>query len=630
MAKKQKRKRTAKHTIRPIPPKLRDELALCNHAPDRVLFLDIETTGLSHFYDEITIVGWSFKGKHSTLIKGQPNDCLLKDMADANALVTFNGIRFDAKFLAKEYPDITLPPVHIDLMYLCRRVGLTGGQKSIEDQLRLNFRDSIAGVDGFAAVLLWHRYLRGEKSALKQLIHYNRADIAAMGAIFDHAQSLLNIEPDLFSKPIRMEDWSAPEGWQKIPKLPKSPPEELIATPDFEELFGQSDATTKNIVGIDLTGSELRGTGWALLTADTTEVQTLSTDEDIINATMSVNPDLVSIDSPLCLPAGRMSVDDSDPGREQYGIMRECERELKRRGVNVYPSLLPSMQKLTARGIRIAEELRKKGVPVIESYPGAAQDIMRIPRKGAGIEWLKLGLQNFGIKGDYTQTEVSHDELDAITSALVGTFHLAGLSESLGTDKEPPLIVPKLDAKPQPIVIGISGPIAAGKTTIGETLKDRGFSYTRFSLAIDHILEEQGFECNRANRQKLGEQINDAGQQYNLAERTITLVDGASRIVVDGLRFPEDHAFFVEKFGLSFIHIHVKADEHIRRLRYSAKNSNKSFDDASKSTVEHKVGGLKGLCHEVFVNDGQKQDIEEYVDILIDNHVKGRLLCQSQ
>ena len=66
--------------------------------------------------------------------------------------------------------------------------------------------------------------------------------------------------------------------------------------------------------------------------------------------------------------------------------MRECERELKRRGVNVYPCLIPSMQKLTARGIRLARSLRERGIPVIESYPGAAQDIMRIPRKGAGPE----------------------------------------------------------------------------------------------------------------------------------------------------------------------------------------------------------------------------------------------------
>ena len=68
--------------------------------------------------------------------------------------------------------------------------------------------------------------------------------------------------------------------------------------------------------------------------------------------------------------------------------MRECERMLKRRGINVYPCLIPSMQKLTRRGIDLAEKFRKLGIPVIESYPGAAQDIVGIPRKRAGLKYL--------------------------------------------------------------------------------------------------------------------------------------------------------------------------------------------------------------------------------------------------
>jgi len=53
--------------------------------------------------------------------------------------------------------------------------------------------------------------------------------------------------------------------------------------------------------------------------------------------------------------------------------MRYCERILKKRGVNVYPSLIPSMQRLTARGIQLANNFRSLGIPVIESYPGAGR-----------------------------------------------------------------------------------------------------------------------------------------------------------------------------------------------------------------------------------------------------------------
>ena len=115
------------------------------------------------------------------------------------------------------------------------------------------------------------------------------------------------------------------------------------------------------IVGIDLTGSELRPSGWSFLHNGQANTERIGSDEQLIAATLAVKPDLISIDSPLSLPKGRISVDDDDPGRQSYGIMRECERILKKRGVNVYPSLIRSMQSLTARGIRLREARSQNG-----------------------------------------------------------------------------------------------------------------------------------------------------------------------------------------------------------------------------------------------------------------------------
>ncbi|MBB4169310.1 ribonuclease H-like domain-containing protein [Rhizobium sp. BK538] len=609
--------------LRRLPPLLKEQLALCASYPDQVLFLDIETTGLSHYYDEITVVGWAFNGKASTFVKGDDHHSLLADARHAKAMVTFNGIRFDQRFLRQEFPDVRLPETHIDLMYLCRRVGLTGGQKSIEKQIDLNLRTELSDVDGFAAVLLWHRYLRGEISALEKLVRYNRLDIAAMGAIFDHVLAQFEIQPDLFTQAVGFINWSAPDGWQDLPKFNPAG-SYLTKAPHFDDVLGRGPAAKAKIVGIDLTGSEARGTGWCVLDGNHATTATLFSDEDILARTLEAKPDLVSIDSPLCLPFGRLSVEDSDPGRDLYGIMRQCERELKRRGVNVYPCLLPSMQKLTARGMKLANTLRQSGVAVIESYPGAAQDIMRIPRKGAGIEWLKLGLHGFGISGDYVENAVTHDELDAITSALVGTFHMAGLTEALGTENEPPLIIPKLDAVANPIVVGVSGPIAAGKTTFAEELQSLGFSYTRFSLVIDDMLRESGVELTRYNRQELGREINATGRQRWLAEKTIQRVSDGVAIVVDGLRFPEDHAYLVERFGANFHHIYIEAAEDVRKIRYHERMSDGNFEQAAKSEVEGRVGELRSLAHEIFVNDSDKLTLKNRASELARKLTEGK------
>ena len=447
-----------------------------------------------------------------------------------------------------------------------------------------------------------------------------------MGAIFDKAVARFTAEPDLFYSPVEFLEWSAPTGWNE-PSMDLQPASnELAHAPHFDDIFGKTPAINARIVGIDLTGSEARATGWCLLQGKKVQTSMISTDEDIISTTLEASPHLISIDSPLCLPEGRITVEDSDPGRDEFGIMRQSERELKRRGINVYPCLLPSMQKLTARGMRLAQIFRNKGIPVIESYPGAAQDIMRIPRKGAGVEWLEMGLSDFGIFGNYQTEKVSHDELDAITSALVGTFHLAGRSEALGTEAEPPLIIPKLDAKLGPIVVGISGPIAAGKTTFAEALEKRGYAYTRFSLAIDDILNKEGLELNRANRQMKGAEINENGRQRWLAEQTLKRVSDSELIVVDGLRFPEDHAFLVEAFASRFIHVYVEADEHIRRQRYLDRTAHGDFDEAMSSSVEQQVVELKLLAYRCFTNHSTLKDVQIGVDELIDS-IRGEKIC---
>ena len=99
--------------------------------------------------------------------------------------------------------------------------------------------------------------------------------------------------------------------------------------------------------------------------------------------------------------------------------------------------------------IEDSEVLSRRLVDLL-SDPGciavAAQDIMGIPRKGAGVEFLKQGLVDFGIRGPFVNDDVTHDELDAITLAIVGSFFLSGRYEALRGPSEDALIIPDLRA----------------------------------------------------------------------------------------------------------------------------------------------------------------------------------------
>lgn len=435
------------------------------HFEPRTVFLDIETTGLSHYYDEITLLGL-YGGESNEMrvfLSGHNLDQISDILSNYSIVVTFNGTLFDLPFLKNKFPSLKLPPIHLDLRYILKRLGYVGGLKQIEEALGLRRSKKIASIDGLGATLLWARYVRGEVQALEHLIRYNAADITILQTLLRFSckqlsARLLNgangyyVQPQLrpprkvsiqVTKINRSSVQIIVDRAKTLLRI-KAVEKPLITVDDLLKKISSSKHHMPKAVGIDLRASEFRPTGWALLDGSLAETKLVKSDEEIITETIRYQPDIISIDSPLSLPTGRCCTKDSCKCREK-GILRECERTLWKRGVKVFPCLLPSMQGLTERGIRLAEKFRKLGYTVIESYPGAAQDIMRIPRKKLSLGDLRLGLSAFGIQGDFLSREASHDELDAITSAVVGYFYLSGDFEALGNDSEEFLIIPKLD-----------------------------------------------------------------------------------------------------------------------------------------------------------------------------------------
>jgi uncharacterized protein YprB with RNaseH-like and TPR domain/predicted nuclease with RNAse H fold/dephospho-CoA kinase len=605
--------------------------------PSKTLFLDIETTGLSQYYDVITLIGWSTNDEYNVYIQGDDPAPLIKALSEAKAIVTFNGSLFDVPFLRSEFSGLSVPAAHVDLRFLAKRVGLHGGQKYVEASIGWQRLGALADLRGEAAPLLWHKYRRGDVAALELLLAYNYADIQGMKQIFDVAvDRLLEVNQlPLF-----------PGGLHRFSKSPSADSSILLpknARGFVREYAGQAgpamvlrdlNLTSHRIVGIDLTGSESRPSGWCLIQDGKAMTRRVGSDEELIRATMETKPDLISIDSPLSLPKGRITVTDDDPGRQAFGITRECERILKKRGVNVYPSLIQSMQALTARGIRLAKHFRNLGVPVIESYPGAAQDIMNIPRKRADLALLKAGLVEFGISGAFENQEVSHDELDAITSAAVGLFFMSDNFEALGNEEEEYLIIPDIkrenSSRGKRRVVGLSGPISSGKTTAGKYLKSCGFAYGRYSQVLQALLQDRELPVTRESLQEAGEEVYEGRGQGWLGSELIKRMPEAGDLVIDGLRHPEDHAFLSEKFGLDFLHIHIEAPETIRRERYLDEGTSDEFTQATAHPVEANIPKLAALAHANIRNAGTRDGFLAEVLQTVNNNFgkEGRIICQ--
>ena len=192
------------------------------------------------------------------------------------------------------------------------------------------------------------------------------------------------------------------------------------------------------IVGIDLAGSEKRPTGFCVLDGMKSKCCILYTDKEIIENIQRIKPKIVAIDAPLALPKGRKSLEE---GCNVH--LRKCDRELLDMKIKFFPITLGPMRMLTKRGIKLRKILERKGFKVIEVYPGAAQDIWKIPRKQEGLEKLRRGLIRLGVRGDINKKGISGDELDAITSALVGKAYLEGDYLAIGDPEEILMILPK-------------------------------------------------------------------------------------------------------------------------------------------------------------------------------------------
>ncbi len=194
-------------------------------------------------------------------------------------------------------------------------------------------------------------------------------------------------------------------------------------------------------VGLDLAGSPNRPTG-ACAIGDGLRVQcsVLHSDKEILEFVRKSRTRFVAVDAPLALPKGRHCLGEHCRGRAHF---RACDRVLMRMGIKFFPITIGPMRTLTSRGIRLTKMLKRLRVQVFETYPGAAQDLLRIPRKQYGLQALQQSLVGIGCTGDIAKRDLTGDELDAINCALVAREFARGSYLAIGDPSEIMMILPR-------------------------------------------------------------------------------------------------------------------------------------------------------------------------------------------
>ena len=188
------------------------------------------------------------------------------------------------------------------------------------------------------------------------------------------------------------------------------------------------------ILGVDLSGRDGNPTGFCLILEESiVSIGFFRTLKYLLEYIQILKPKLVSIDSPLNLPA--------------RGRFRDCDIMLKKHGMSPLPPAMPSMRMLVERAIILTNILSSLGIRYIETFPSGAIRMLGYKRKPRSISerrrYAREIARLFGLRIHVDFRMVTKDEFDAFLCALAGYAYLKKQYIAF-VGKECTIILPKL------------------------------------------------------------------------------------------------------------------------------------------------------------------------------------------
>jgi dephospho-CoA kinase len=244
---------------------------------------------------------------------------------------------------------------------------------------------------------------------------------------------------------------------------------------------------------------------------------------------------------------------------------------------------------------------------------------------------LREGLRRLGLTGAGLETK-SHDEMDAVTSAVVGRYFEAGRYEPMGIVSEAQLIVPKVSPLrfDRPPIICLAGKTGAGKSVVARYLSVfYGFEWIRTRDIIKLLLEEDlkrpvskqlcrgMINVSNITEQDLrafGAMILDDHKQVPLQHKLAQIVtDCELPMVVDSIRDVVDLEPTTVTDRPLLIWFLECSDSIIRnRLASKSKLGTARLKDASP--VDHTVPVMRRAAQRIVNNNGTLEELRWSVD----------------
>lgn len=166
------------------------------------------------------------------------------------------------------------------------------------------------------------------------------------------------------------------------------------------------------------------------------------------------------------------------------------------------------------------------------------------------------------------------------------------------------------------LVVGITGRIGSGKTTVGRYLESRyGFQYLRYSAVLEDWLAKD--PESKTHLQRVGWEVMAGGMQAELNRRLTARILPDADVAVDGLRHPLDYETLNNSFPGSFRLLYMDSPriQRFDRLSRLGKYVDLgAFDAADSHPVEQEIESLRAIGTAVIPNERSLQHLYAMVD----------------
>ena len=177
------------------------------------------------------------------------------------------------------------------------------------------------------------------------------------------------------------------------------------------------------------------------------------------------------------------------------------------------------------------------------------------------------------------------------------------------------------------MIIGLVGPMGAGKGIFAEYLGEKGFQYTSLSDEIRQEIKSRGLPESRELLTSIGNELRQQSGSGVLAQRILKRLVPGTDYVVDSIRNPEEVKTLQVRKDFVLIKIDSPAEVRFERIRDRGRTGDvqtieqflhqEQAEAESKDETRQQIRATAAMADDCVLNDSTKEVFYQRIDALL-------------